>query len=320
MATTPVQQRTSPRDAFTLVELLVVIAIIGVLVSLLLPAVQASREAARRCSCINNVMQLNLTLQNYEFAHESFPAGSINPTGPIRNIPEGQDVGWIVQALPYLEQNAMWRSFDQAAGAFADVNRPVSSHPLEVLICPSYPGSRTNPAGTVAYSTYAGCYNDAEAPIDVKNTGILFLNSAIRFGDIYDGSSNTLLLSESIPDEQSELGWVSGTRATLRNTSVFEQPYPVLSAATADSNAADDGEMPINGEPMPGGEGDGEDVSVEIAPADELFVGGFGSFHSGDIINAGMADGSVRPIAPSIDPAALRQLGNRADGQIPKEF
>jgi prepilin-type N-terminal cleavage/methylation domain-containing protein len=310
-------KRTASRG-FTLVELLVVIAIIGVLVSLLLPAVQASREAARRCSCINNVMQLGLSLQNYEFAHESFPAGSINPTGPIRNVPEGQDVGWIVQTLPYLEQNALWRSFDQSAGAFAEVNEPVSSHPLELLLCPSYPGSRTNPAGTVAYSTYAGCYNDAEAPIDVKNTGILFLNSAIRFGDIYDGSSNTLLLSESITDEQSELGWVSGTRATLRNTSVFERPYPTLNSANP--NAADDGEMPEEGDPMLGDEDNGGGGLVKDEAANELFVGGFGSFHAGDIINAGMADGSVRPIAPSIDPAALRQLGNRADGQIPKEF
>ncbi|WP_152100684.1 DUF1559 domain-containing protein [Lacipirellula parvula] len=302
------RNKRTASSGFTLVELLVVIAIIGVLVSLLLPAVQASREAARRCSCINNVMQLNLALQNYEFAHESFPAGSINPTGPIRNIPEGQDVGWIVQTLPYLEQNAMWRSFDQAAGAFAEVNEPVSSHPLEVLICPSYPGNRTNPESTVAYSTYSGCYNDAEQPIDVKNTGVLFLNSAIRFGDIYDGSSNTLLLSESIPDEESELGWVSGTRATLRNTSVFERPYSQPRLAPA--NVVNDGEMPV----------EGEETSAEEPEGNDLFVGGFGSFHSGDMINAGMADGSVRPIAPSIDPAILRQLGNRADKTIPGDF
>jgi prepilin-type N-terminal cleavage/methylation domain-containing protein len=306
MTLSSLTKRTASRG-FTLVELLVVIAIIGVLVSLLLPAVQASREAARRCSCINNVMQLNLALQNYEFAHESFPAGSINPTGPIRNIPEGQVVGWTVQTLPYLEQNAMWRSFDQAAGAFAKVNEPVSSHPLEVLICPSYPGSRTNPGSTVAYSTYSGCYNDAEAAIDAKNTGLLFLNSAIRFRDIYDGTTNTLLLSESIPDEESDLGWVSGTRATLRNTSVLERPYPQLSSARVD--VVNDGELPI------GGKAAGEEDA-----SNELFVGGFGSFHAGDIINAGMADGSVRPIAPSIDPAALRQLGNRMDGTIPKEF
>lgn len=301
---------------FTLVELLVVIAIIGVLVSLLLPAVQASREAARRCSCINNVMQLNLALQNYEFGHESFPAGSINPTGPIRNIPEGQDVGWIVQALPYLEQNAMWRQFDQAAGAYAKENEPVSSHPLEILLCPSYPGSRTNPSGTVAYTTYSGCYNDAEEPINVKNTGILFLNSAIRFGDIYDGSSNTILLSESIPNDQSELGWVSGTRATLRNTSVFERPYAPSGLPNTDLGY--DGEMPADGEEMD--QMEQEDAPAKETDASELFVGGFGSFHGGDIINAGMADGSVRPIAPSIDPAALRQLGNRSDGQIPRDF
>ena len=73
------------RKAFTLVELLVVIAIIGVLVALMLPAIQAAREAARRSSCMNKLAQIALALQNYESAHLSFPTGVDNPTGPILN-------------------------------------------------------------------------------------------------------------------------------------------------------------------------------------------------------------------------------------------
>ena len=98
------------------------IAIIGVLVALLLPAVQAAREAARRVSCLNNVMQLGLALHNYEFHHEALPPGVTNPDGPIRNEPQGIHVSWIVKMLPYLEQNALYRKFDQAAGAYAEVN------------------------------------------------------------------------------------------------------------------------------------------------------------------------------------------------------
>src|SRR5881275_2054172 len=99
--------------AFTLVELLVVIAIIGILVALLLPAVQAAREAARRVSCVNNVTQLGLSLHNYEFHFESLPAGVTNPEGPIRNEPQGNHTSWIVKILPYMEQNALYRHFDQ---------------------------------------------------------------------------------------------------------------------------------------------------------------------------------------------------------------
>ena len=104
-------------SGFTLVELLVVIAIIGVLVALLLPAVQAAREAARRSSCLNNLSQLALAVHNYEFAVENLPAGTINPDGPIRSEPIGQHVSWLVQILPYVEMRNVYDAFDQQAGA-----------------------------------------------------------------------------------------------------------------------------------------------------------------------------------------------------------
>ncbi len=281
--------------AFTLVELLVVIAIIGVLVALLLPAVQAAREAARRCSCVNNMMQLGLSLHSYEFHYEAFPSGVINSDGPIRNEAVGQHVSWTVQALPYLEQNALWHAFDQAAGAYAPVNAPVRSTVVSVLICPSYAGAASNQEQTVAYSTYAGCHHDVEAPIDVNNNGMLFLNSKVRFSDVYDGSSNTILLSEAVPDDENELGWVSGTRATLRNTGAL-QPPKRRSQMTADDLAAAD------------------------EPTSSTYVGGFGSYHAGDVINVAMADGSTRAMASNIDLNVLHQLGSRADGAIPKNM
>ncbi len=85
------------RTAFTLIELLVVIAIISVLIALLLPAVQAAREAARRVQCVNNLMQLGIALHNYESSYEVLPPGSVNPTGPILNVPKGYHFSWMVQ-------------------------------------------------------------------------------------------------------------------------------------------------------------------------------------------------------------------------------
>jgi prepilin-type N-terminal cleavage/methylation domain-containing protein len=284
-------------SAFTLVELLVVIAIIGVLVALLLPAVQAAREAARRCNCINNTTQLGLALHSYEFHHEMFPPGVTNPDGPIRNEPIGQHVSWIVQALPYMEQNALWREFDETAGAYADVNAPVRAANMSVLQCPSYAGFVENQDRSIAHSNYAGCHHDVEAPIDVDNRGMLFLNSKVRFSDIYDGSSNTLLLSEIATIEEGDLGWVSGTRATLRNTGVLQPPRR---------------------------RGPNQGLNGQVGEAEQSkassYVGGFGSYHSGDIINAAMADGSTRSISGNIDPLILHQLGSRADGAIPKDF
>ena len=285
------------RSGFTLVELLVVIAIIGVLVALLLPSVQAAREAARRCSCINNLTQLGLSLHSYEFHHEAFPPGVTNPEGPIRSEPIGQHVSWTVQVMPYMEQNALWREFDQAAGAYAEINAPVRSTLVRVMVCPSYAGRYRTQDDSVARSTYAGCHHDVEAPIDADNRGMLFLNSKVRFSDIYDGSSNTILLSESDPRDD-DLGWVSGTRATLRNTGALVPRRRRGANQVLDAQG----------------------IPVEEPKAASTFVGGFSSYHSGDVVNAAMADGSTRSISGNIDPLVLHQLGSRADGEIPKDF
>jgi hypothetical protein len=273
-----------------LVELLVVIAIIGVLVALLLPAVQAAREAARRVSCLNNVTQLGLALHSYEFHHETLPPGVVNPDGPIRNEPSGQHVSWIIQVLPHMEQQNLWRRFDLEAGAYAEENRPVRTATVHTLLCPSYPGTDRLESG-VARTTYVGCHHDVEAPIDADNHGLLFLNSRIRYSDIYDGSSSTILLGECRPPAEAEdLGWVSGTRSTLRNTSRIEQP------------------------PRPQPTTNGPPASEET-PLASTFVGGFGSWHAA-VVDVAFADGSTRSISYNIDPAVLRLLGHRADGEI----
>lgn len=150
----------SKRSGFTLVELLVVIAIIGILVALLLPAVQAAREAARRMSCSNNLKQLSLSLHNYHDANKEFPPQGTNrgwagnadadnferPTALVHN-----HSGW-VSLLPYFEQQALYDRYDMrqaagsylrntartlAGGAVPDVNAEVASQLLQVFVCPS---------------------------------------------------------------------------------------------------------------------------------------------------------------------------------------
>ena len=107
---------------FTLVELLVVVAIIGILIGMLLPAVQQVREAARRTACLNNLAQIGLGLHNFEYAHEHFPAGVLDTKGPILSAPQGQHTGFLVQLLPFIEQRGIFDRFDQDLGAYAQAN------------------------------------------------------------------------------------------------------------------------------------------------------------------------------------------------------
>ncbi|MCC7333724.1 MAG: DUF1559 domain-containing protein [Pirellulaceae bacterium] len=291
------------RRAFTLVELLVVIAIIGILVGLLLPAVQAAREAARRSQCLNNLMQLGLAVHHYEFNFEHLPAGCINPDGPIRNEPIGQDVSWIAQILPQFEERAAFEQFDSEAGAYAPKNLPVRQHGIVTLRCPSEP--RMPREDKLAMSSYVGCHHDQEAPIDADNHGLLFLNSKIRFSDIRDGSTYTLLLGEA-PITSDNLGWTSGTRATLRNTSGIVPPLSDQQLRAID-------EMGMGMGIETGSEVDTDPVEKERI--ESLYVGGFGSYHTGGA-NFVLADGSVHFFSQSIDPKTFRYMGNRADGEM----
>ncbi|MGI9456073.1 MAG: DUF1559 domain-containing protein [Aeoliella sp.] len=206
------------RNAFTLVELLVVIAIIGILVSLLLPAVQAAREAARRSQCQNNLRQFALGIHNYELAYEYLPVGTTNDTGPIKNLPKGHHISWIARVLPYMGEQNRYSHVDLAQSVYHKVNDPVRQTEFDLLMCPSYPGEG------IAVTTYAGCHHDREAPIDEDNNGAFVLNKRITLRDLSDGAGYTILLGEKRPDKF-DLGWLSGTPATLRNAGFMLNEY-----------------------------------------------------------------------------------------------
>jgi prepilin-type N-terminal cleavage/methylation domain-containing protein/prepilin-type processing-associated H-X9-DG protein len=291
----------SNRAGFTLIELLVVIAIIAVLIALLLPAVQAAREAARRAQCLNNVMQLGIALQSYESSHELLPPGVVNTTGPILDQPKGYHYGWLVQILPFFEQKNVYNHLNFKIGIYETENFTTRTTVIRSFICPS--DSSANPgASGVAMTNYVGSHNDVEAPISATNNGVLFLNSAVRFEDITDGSSQTIFVGEKLNNAPDE-GWASGTRASLRNSG-----SGVNQTATA---------------PLPGpGSGDDDDGDSQVAGAraasatDTLsYVGGYSARHPGGA-NFAFGDGSVRFIKNSINRRIFRLLANRADGEI----
>jgi prepilin-type N-terminal cleavage/methylation domain-containing protein len=223
------------RPAFTLVELLVVIAIIGILVALLLPAIQAAREAARRTQCVNNLKQIGLGLQNYHDTFQTLPPGALfwpaagaNPNG------DNQMWGWSTLILPFVEQAQLhdqmrvttW-TLRQLLNQGANI-RNLAQTPLKGYRCPSDVTKDLNdindPATTqndgdfehgigpancpqpyyVATSNYMGVVGiwDLDEPTanNRMNNGVLYRNSNVRLADILDGTSNTFAVGERNKD------------------------------------------------------------------------------------------------------------------------
>lgn len=304
---------------FTLIEFLVVVGIIAILLALLIPAVVRGREAARRISCVNNLKQLALSLQSYHASHEVFPSGSVNETRPILSVAHGQQMSWITSVLPFMEQNAVFNAINFDLGAFAIENRTARTVTITVFNCPDaapeasgwlpselFRGGAGERRWWEGTSTYAGVYHDVEAPIDVDNHGALFLNSRIAAADARDGLSQTLFIGE-IPFRSDRLGWMSGSRSTLRNTG---QPINRADARTLEGARLPEG-WAAEGSKLVELERAIDSGEARISPA---FVGGFGSNHRGGAIFA-FGDGSARYLKETIDPFVFRCLGNRLDGE-----
>jgi prepilin-type N-terminal cleavage/methylation domain-containing protein/prepilin-type processing-associated H-X9-DG protein len=315
------------RRAFTLVELLVVIAIIGIFIAMLLPAVQGAREAARRSQCLQHLAQLGGAVQNYELAHEVYPPGTIDKQGPIHSVASGDHRNWIVHILPYLDEANAFRHIDQTVGVYDPKNAAVRELTIRVLECPS----ETSEPQDIPASNYAAVHHDVEAPIDANNHGVFFLNSRIRRDDITDGTSHTLFLGEKLV-EPDDLGWMSGTRATLRNTgTALNTGLPSTSfwippasdssensdeGATGSATEANQQQSPAAKPPeQPAAAAQPKAAGGAPVGDPTLVVGGFISHHAGGV-NFAFGDGSVQFIPDTISMSVLQQLAHRSDGKL----
>lgn len=246
-----------------------IMAVIAMLVALGLPYLISSRESARQLTCQGRMSQLILAIHNYESTNTCYPSGVMNPTGPIVNEPIGLHHSWIVQLLPFIEEEPVFSQIDPTISVYDDRHAKARGAFIGLLQCPSSPPEYQG-------TSVAACHHDLEAPIDSDNNGVFFLNSAVTKLDVVDGLTFTLFLGEKRTQPMDDLGWLSGTRATLRNTG-----------------------SPIN--------------SGSSTAPDPMFVGSFGSWHSGHFHTA-MGDGTVNFASEDIDPIVYRQLGNRSDG------
>jgi prepilin-type processing-associated H-X9-DG protein len=277
-----------------MIELLTVVAIIGVLIALLLPAVQSAREAARSSRCRANLLQLGVALGNYASTHHVFPPGVVEPKGPILNAPRGYHMGWAVQILPFIEQMNRYRHIDFRRGVYDDANATALYDRLNLFLCPSSPSG---------FGAYAGCHHDVEAPIDADNHGVLYLNSHVGYDDIIDGPAFTILLGEMRGG--GVFGWASGTRDTLRNTgSPINARDPTVPTGRNPFATATQGQRLAEFQTL---------IDDGIIPLG--YVGGFASWHRLGA-NFLFCDGSVHFLKESIDQRVYQRLGHRADGEI----
>lgn len=207
--------RSDPaRAGFTLVELLVVLAIIGILIGLLLPAVQSVREASRRMQCQNNLRQIGLALHNYHAAFRKFPPGGIE----VRpEFADGKQFAWSAFLLPFLEQSAVYVLIDFDRPFDDPVNDEAAASVIETFLCPSTSRLKLQSRGR-GVTDYGGIYGERIFTNNQPPRGVMIHDKAIRFRDISDGTSRTLAVSEdaNFPDGQ----WINAWN-------LFDQAFPI---------------------------------------------------------------------------------------------
>jgi prepilin-type N-terminal cleavage/methylation domain-containing protein len=305
--------RTSAREAhvarcsqggFTLVELLTVIAVIGMLVALLLPAVQAGREAARRTQCANNLRQLGLALHAYHDRCGSFPPSTVVDWDPPE--PTGW-WSWIARILPELDERPLYERLDLGEDVWTNCHkyRPYTSQRLAVLLCPSdphnervYESDEECPGGEAyALTNYLGCRGSTRQapppsglyPLELDGNGVFpDVNRVARLADIVDGTSQTILVGERPADRDAYWGWWAAGRGV-------------------DDHGLGDYVLDVS-EGLHKG-----DLS------DSAHLLRYGSAHPTGA-QFTMCDGSVRVLSYAIDETTFLALGSRNGGEVVAGF
>jgi len=308
----------SSRPGFTLIELLVVIAIIAVLIGLLLPAVQSAREAARRSQCVNNLKQIGLAIHNYQSSVGSFPPGYASlwhKDGGDEGTAEddiGQGWGWGSMILPQLEQTAVFNAINFSLTLTYPQNTTAQTIRFNSYLCPSdFPKTlvpvrdenNQNTIYTVASGNYVGMYGIGEVgEAPGRGTGLFYRNSRLDFGDIRDGSSQTIMAGE----RSFNLSYVTWTgRAIggwLHKTSSFEGGTDKYAVDPEESYTMILGPV-------------GTEHGPRTPNHPQAHVEDYASRHPGGV-NFLFADGSVKFIKESIAPTTYQALSTRQGGEV----
>ena len=310
---TPVFTPSRNRCAFTLVELLVVIAIIGILIALLLPAVQAAREAARRMSCTNNMRQIGIAVHNYHDTLNCFPPGSLGEWWE----PENRMFGWSALTLPFIEQANLSRQIDFTKKIIDTENIEIAKTLVPTYLCPSdsnhriynvdIPGDWINrfDRAPAHYSGIAGERITTGGMSPKPYNGSMVPDRIIGFRDLTDGASNTMIVAEASSYETiatptyANGQWIAATNIFVKNREAinFRPRCEHFNAGTTDPGYA----CPICCDPT--------------WSAGTGYQHDFRSWHTGGA-NGLYGDASVHFLSATTDMMVLGYLCNKQDGQV----